>query len=107
VAVTLSTFDVLSDGETFLTPSRTLDDHTLRALIGLGGYTHPMFTDAEFAARTPFGRTVLPGEGVLHLMGGMVEQTGRFDETTMRWTCRNARGDTLVEATARMLFRLD
>src|SRR5207245_199054 len=54
-----------------------------RATIGIGGYVHPIFTDAEFVARTPLGRTPLPGEAVLLIMGGLAEQTERFDDTTI------------------------
>lgn len=145
----MGTFDALAVGETFATPGRRLDEEAASTLVRLGGYTHPLFTDPEFAARGPFGRAPVPGEALLLLMGGLVEQTERFDDTTlallgfdevrflapgfpgdtvrvdvevaakeqrsegrrgvmtMLWRCANDRGQILVEATARMLFRLE
>lgn len=140
----MGTYDESSVGDTFESPLMRVEDETARALIRLGGYTHPLFTDPAYAAASPFGRAPLPGEAVLLLMGGLAEQSGRFDETvvallgftdvrfrapvfpddeirvavevlgkeqrdgrgvlTMAWRC--LRGpETLVESTARMLFR--
>jgi acyl dehydratase len=142
----VSTYDDLAVGDSFETPTRTVDDETVRSLITTGGYTHPLFTDPAFAAASPFGRTPLPGQALLLIMGGLVEQSGRFDETVialtgfddvrfvapavagdtlrvfvevkakepsrsratlvMRWRCLHERDETVAEATARMLFRL-
>lgn len=79
----MGTFDALHEGETFVSPSRavTTEDHA--ELVNRGGYTHPLFTDAAFAASTAIGRSPLPGQAVLLLMGGLVEQTSRFDETVI------------------------
>lgn len=63
-----------------------LDDATVRTLIETGGYTHPLFTDARFAEASGFGRTPLPGEAILLLMGGLAELSGRFDETVIALT---------------------
>lgn len=82
VAVT-GTFDALSVGERFVSPSRPVTEEDLAELVARGGYTHALFTDASFAATTPLGRTPLPGQAVLLLMGGLVEQTGRFDQTVL------------------------
>ena len=79
----VSTFESLDVGSTFSTPARELSDHDARALTGLGGYTHPLFTDASYAAASPFGRSPLPGQALLLLMGGLVEQSGVFDETVI------------------------
>ena len=139
----------LAHGESFTTGKRTLDAGLVRALIAMGGYTHPLFTDSSYLAKTPFDRTPLPGQAVLLLMGGLVEGTGRLDETTIallgfdavrfdapafvddtihvevtvlgkqptasgergvvtfRWRCVNQQDVTLVDATARMLFRAE
>jgi enoyl-CoA hydratase/carnithine racemase len=67
-------------------PSRAITDHDLNALIGIGGYTHPLFTDPEFAAASRFGKRPMPGQAVLLLMGGLVEQSGRFDDTVIALT---------------------
>ncbi len=144
----MSTYHDLLVGSPFTTPSRLVDDVTVRTLISVGGYTHPLFTDPSFAAASTFGKTPLPGEGVLHLMGGLVEGSGRFDDTVialisfqdvrfvapafagdslrvevsvlskeprpdgkrgtlvMSWRCLNDRDEVVVEAVARMLFRI-
>lgn len=77
------TYDALQIGEEFDTPSRAVEPADVATLIAVGGYTHPLFTDPAFAASTPLGRSPIPGEGVLHLMGGLVEQSGRFDDTVI------------------------
>lgn len=141
----MSTFDDLAIGERFTTPTRAITDADIDALVAIGGYTHPLFTDPGYLAATPFTSRPMPGEGALHLIGGLVEQTERFDDTTlallgfrevafrapvvagdevhvevevlekhersersrelvMRWTLRDARGETRVDVVARMLF---
>lgn len=82
----MGSFQDLSPGVTFTTPGIHIDDDDASALIRIGGYTHPLFTDPAYAAASPFGRSPLPGEAVLHLMGGAVEQSGRFDETVVALT---------------------
>jgi len=79
----MGTFDELSIGDVFASPARTLSEADVATLIAVGGYTHPLFTDPAYAAASPFGRTPVPGEGILHLMGGLVEQTERFDDTVI------------------------
>lgn len=76
-------FDKLALGEVFWSPVRTVTEQDAKQLIATGGFTHPIFTDAEYVAASPFGRTPLPGQAVLLLMGGLAEQTSRFDETTI------------------------
>lgn len=78
-----ATFDALREGEAFSTPTYTVTDADVDDLVRVGGYTHPLFADAAFARRSPFGRRPLPGQALLLLMGGLVEQTGRFDETVI------------------------
>jgi len=82
----MGTYDDLSVGDRFHTPARTLDEETVRSLISIGGFTLPLFTDPAFAAASGFGRTPLPGQAVLLLMGGLVEQTGRFDDSVIALT---------------------
>ena len=79
----MTTYQALNTGEVFTTPSRRLSEHDVRALTGLGGYTHPLFTDPDFAAASAFGRSPLPGQALLLLMGGLVERSGRFDESVI------------------------
>ena len=79
----MGTFDDLGVGDTFVTPERALTQADAEALIRIGGYTHPLFTDPAFAAASRFGKVPLPGQAVLLVMGGLVEQTDRFDETVI------------------------
>lgn len=79
----MGTFADVEVGETWSSQARALTDDDVAALIRIGGYTHPLFTDPAFAATTPFGRTPVPGEGILHVMGGLAEQTGRFDDSVI------------------------
>ncbi|HEX9712009.1 MAG TPA: MaoC/PaaZ C-terminal domain-containing protein [Actinomycetota bacterium] len=79
----MGTFSDVEVGESFSSPVRELTEDDVASLIRIGGYTHPLFTDPAFAAATRFGRTPMPGEGILHVMGGLAEQTGRFDDSVI------------------------
>ncbi len=60
-------------------PSRTVTQDLIDALVELGGYPHPLFhpTPEERAG----GRSApLMGQGVLLLAGGLAEQTGALDD---------------------------
>ena len=77
------TFDDCAVGDAFESPARTIDDAAVETLVHAGGYVHPLFADPEHARGTPFGRSPLPGAGVLLLMGGLAERSGRFDESVI------------------------
>lgn len=80
----MGAWDTLDVGRRIRTPGRTVSEGVAGTLIALGGYTHPMFNDAEYVReRTPFGRIPLPGEVTLLFMGGLAEQVGVFDETVI------------------------
>jgi acyl dehydratase len=79
----MGTYDELSVGDRFDTPSVDVDEAMVKELIAAGGYTHPLFTDPAFATASKFGKTPLPGQAILLLLGGLVEQTGRFDGTVI------------------------
>lgn len=67
-------------GERFVAPRRTVTEALLETMTALGGYTHPLFADATYVRdHTPFERTPVPGALTLFLLGGMAEQTGRFN----------------------------
>lgn len=68
----------LRPGDHFRTPSLMVDEDMRRDVVRLGGYTHPLFT-APDQVRLPSG-SPLPGQAVLMLMGGLVEQTKRVDD---------------------------
>lgn len=54
------------------TPAVEVTAATIETLVSTGGYTHPLFQRADA------GRP-LPGQGLLLLMGGLVEQSGALD----------------------------
>jgi acyl dehydratase len=62
-----------------VSPARLLDPADAGALIGLGGYTHPLFTDPAHLASSPFATRPWPGQALLLVMGGLAEQTGLYD----------------------------
>jgi len=82
----VGTFDALDLGERFETPSGAITEDDLDALVRIGGYTHPLFTDAAFAAVSRFGKRPVPGQALLLVMGGLVEQSDRFDDTVIALT---------------------
>lgn len=78
-----ATFDLLVEGTVFTTPSRLVTEADVQSMVDLGGYTHPLFSDPAHAAASEFGGRLLPGQGVLLLMGGLVEQSARFDDSVI------------------------
>lgn len=86
--------------DTFQTPSVEITKQLATELVRLGGYTHPLFADPDF----------IPGQAVLLLLGGLVEQTDRFDETVVamlgmddvKFTAPARVGDT-IQATVEVL----
>lgn len=68
----------LADGERFTTPSVEVTEAMRAALVALGGYTHPLFTSPDTVALA--GGSPLPGQAVLLLMGGLVEQSERLPD---------------------------
>lgn len=82
----MSTYDDLALGDRFLTQSRVITGSDLATIVQVGGYTHPLFNDPAYLETSPFEATPLPGEGVLLLMGGLVESTEKFDDTVIALT---------------------
>lgn len=52
-------------GERFSTPARTLTEADVVAFAALTGDWHPLHTDVEYAARSPFGERIAHGMLVL------------------------------------------
>ena len=79
-----ATFERLNAGDRIWAPPRTIPETAANLATTVGGYTHPLFTDAEYVrTSTPFATSPLPGPLVLFLLGGMAEQSDAFDETTV------------------------
>lgn len=80
----MTTYDRLTVGSRVVTPGRTISDGAASLMIGLAGYTHPMFNDATYLAGSAiFAGRPIPGELTLLFLGGLAEQTGLFDDTTL------------------------
>jgi 3-hydroxybutyryl-CoA dehydratase len=66
-------FDYLDDyvvGETFISPARTITESDIVNFAALTGDWHPLHTDVEYAAKTPFKERI--AHGMLVLSIGMV-----------------------------------
>ncbi|MEU8250575.1 hypothetical protein [Nonomuraea sp. NPDC048916] len=84
-------------GETFSTPSVEVTQPLIDGLVGLGGYTHPLFNPAtnELAEGV---RAPMPGQGVLLLAGGLVEQSGLLDDAIALVELREVRFLKMLKA---------
>jgi acyl dehydratase len=140
-------FEDFNVGDKFVTPGKTITEGAIATMVGLAGFVLPLFNDEEYARTTIFGGRIAPGRLTLFVMGGLVEQTGLFEDTvialvgldnirfraplragdtirveieitakketsrsdrgliTHRETCRNQRGEIVVEAESTHLLK--
>ncbi|MFS3126878.1 hypothetical protein ACLM5J_00575 [Nocardioides sp. Bht2] len=81
-----------------------LTSDVVSGLITVGGFTHPLF-------RQPDGLVVedppLPGQAVLLLAGGLVEQCGVLDDAVAMVEMRSARFHRMVRAGSRLRVRVE
>lgn len=75
------------------TAAVTLDRDLVATLVTRGGYTHPLFDVATHGESTP-----LPGQGVLLLAGGLVEQCGVLDDAVAMLELKSVRFNQMVRA---------
>jgi hypothetical protein len=71
----------LVPGDEFTTAAVDVTEEMRADMVRIGGYTHPLFSRPG-AVSLPTG-SPLPGQGVLLLMGGLVEQSGRLDDAVV------------------------
>lgn len=77
----MSTLHNLEVGRRFVCGSVLLTDEHREAVVGIGGYVHPLFADPDFARdNSPFAALPVPGELTLFLLGGLAEQSGLFED---------------------------
>lgn len=78
-------------------PTVAVTEEVINTLVSTGGYTHPLFqTNAE---NNTAGHSVpLPGQGVLLLMGGLVEQSGALDNAIAMLELRQVRFRKMLTA---------
>lgn len=83
--------------------SELIDD-----LVRLGGYTHPLFANraADNDSSTDSDRP-MPGQGVLLLMGGLVEQSGQLDGAVALLEMRAVRFHRKITAGTRLHVKID
>lgn len=80
----MGTYARLSVGDRLSAPEATIPDDAREVTRTVGGYTHPLFTDDDWVRdHSPFATGPVPGEFVLFMLGGIAEQSGAFDDTTI------------------------
>jgi acyl dehydratase len=83
-------------------PALAVTDELVATLVHLGGYTHPLFHPPPGVAGPP-----LPGQGVLLLMGGLVEQSRALDGAVALLELRRARFHAQVRAGVTLRVRIE
>jgi len=76
-------FEDFEIGEVFKSPAKTVSEGAIDMMVGLAGFTVPLFNDHEYAKNTVFGSRIAPGRLTLFIMGGLEEQIGIYDETVI------------------------
>jgi len=91
--------------DSFLTLALDIPEKMRRDAVHLGGFTHPLFTrPAEVRLQ---GGSPLPGQAVLLLMAGLVEQSGRMDDAIALLGMSDVRFRRPVSPGSRMHVRVD
>jgi acyl dehydratase len=83
-------------------PALEVTEDLIATLVERAGYTHPLFHPPPGAGGPP-----LPGQGVLLLMGGLVEQSGALDDAIALLELRRARFLTPLRAGATLRVRIE
>ncbi len=87
--------------ETSSTPWVKVTQPLIDGLVGLGGYTHALFRPGPGGEPAP-----MPGQGVLLLMGGLVEQSGLLDDAIALLELRSVRFRKLLKAGSSLRVQL-
>lgn len=62
----------------------SVTEELLEVLVARGGFVHPLFTDVAYVREhSPLPERPLPGTALLHLMGGLAEQSGLLDGSVL------------------------
>jgi acyl dehydratase len=72
-----------SEGETFITPSRTLTESDIMSFAGLTGDYNPVHTDEIFAATTPFCGRIAHGPMMVGMAFGLLSRLDLIDGTVV------------------------
>ena len=82
-------------------PSVLVTEELAKDLVQSGGYTHPLFHPESDADRP------LPGQAVLLLMGGLVEQSGALDHAVALLELRSTRFLKMVKPGVRLHVEIE
>lgn len=95
----------LGPGQVVIAGRRTVTEALIEQMVAFGGYVHPLFQDETYVREhSPLPARPLPGSAVLHLLGGLAEQSGVLDATVLallgfdsvRFRSPAVAGDTLA-----------
>jgi len=76
-------FEEFQVGQSITSQGRTVTEADVVAFAALSGDWNPMHTDAEFAARHPFGQRVAHGLLGLAIASGLAVRLGFLEETVL------------------------
>ena len=76
-------FEDFEMGQKIVTAGRTITEADIMAFAGLSGDFNQLHTDAEYAARSPFGQRIAHGLLVTGIASGLAAQTGILEGTTI------------------------
>ena len=76
-------FEEFAVGQSVTSPGRTITEADIVAFAALSGDWNQLHTDAEFAARQPFGQRVAHGLLCLSIASGLAMRLGFLEETAL------------------------
>lgn len=76
-------FEEFEVGQQIATPGRTISESDIVSFAGLSADYNQIHTNAEFAARTPFGKRVAHGLLGLSIASGLAMRTGILEGTVI------------------------
>ena len=76
-------FEEFAMGQSVTSPGRTITEADIVAFAALSGDWNQLHTDAEFAARQPFGQRVAHGLLCLSIASGLAMRLGFLEETAL------------------------
>src|SRR5689334_18997314 len=79
-------FEEFKEGQSIESRGRTITEADLVNFAGVSGDFNPMHTNAEFAAKTPYGQRVAHGALIFSIATGLTYQLGFLEGTIMAFT---------------------
>ncbi len=76
-------FEEFEVGQKIITPGRTITESDIVSFAGLSGDFTRIHTDAEFSAKTLFGKRVAHGLLIVSIASGLAARTGVLEGTVM------------------------